>query len=150
MNLKKQLNTSGYTLLEVIASTIILSVILLSFYALIISTMKTTKTSETIIDYTYLAQIEMENLYEKSTTPSNSKIENVKTNIQSLGFTYSHDENGYSIFKKNVLNQNSYILLKIKNHDEYDNLYNVIIKIYDQNKNILKSQIETILSWGDE
>lgn len=107
--------------------------------------------SETIIDYTYLAQKEMENAYEKSATSTSSNWEDVKKNVTSLGYTYLEEKTGYTIFKKTMAEENVYVLLKIKMHErtKYEHLTKVIIEVYEAEKNILKSKMETILSWGD-
>ncbi|WP_342472809.1 hypothetical protein MHH70_05965 [Metasolibacillus sp. FSL H7-0170] len=62
--LKKVINNEqGLSLVEVVASIIILTIILLSFFAFFINTAKTTKTSSTMFDATYYAQREMELFY---------------------------------------------------------------------------------------
>lgn len=146
-----KLNQSGFSLLEVLTSTILIAILLLSFFTILISSAKTTKTAETIIDYTYLAQKEMENAYEKSVTSSSSDWENIKKDVLSLGYVYIEEKNGYTIFKKTMIKENVYIVLKIKKHEpiKYDHLTNVIIEVYDAEKSILKSTMETILLWGD-
>lgn len=146
-----KLNQSGVSLLEVLASTILITILLLSFYTMLISSAKTTKTAETIIDYTYLAQKEMENIYETSGTSSASDWTDIKNRISSLGYVYLEESNGYTIFKKTMIKENVYILIKIKMHDptKYTALTNVIIEVYDAEKSILKSKMETILFWED-
>ena len=146
-----KLNQSGVSLLEVLASTILIAILLLSFYTMLISSAKTTKTAETIIDYTYLAQKEMENLYEKSNTSSTSDWNDIKNHISSLGYVYLEERNGYTIFKNTMIKENVYILIKIKMHDptNYTDLTNVIIEVYDAEKSVQKSKMETILLWGD-
>lgn len=68
--LKKFLNNEkGLSLIEIIASLIILTIILLSFFTFFINSAKTTKTAETIFDATYYAQMEMEKLYNLTKTP---------------------------------------------------------------------------------
>ena len=148
-NLK--LNQSGFSLLEVLTSTILITILLLSFYTMLISSAKTTKTAETIIDYTYLAQKEIENIYETSdTSPTRDWLE-IKNRISSLGYVYLKESNGYTVYKKTMINENVYILIKIKLRDstKYTALTNVIIEVYDAEKNIKKSKMETILFWGD-
>ena len=145
-------NESGFSLVEVLASTILITIILLSFFTLFINSAKTTKTSESIVDFTYLAQKEMENVYEKSSLSTSTKWDDIKNDIanSNLGYTYLEDRNGYTIFKKTVVDVNGYVLLKIKMHEntKYDYLTKTIIEVYDAEKNILKAQMETILSWG--
>ena len=145
-----QKNQSGFSLLEVLASTILITIILLSFFTFFINSAKTTKTSESIVDFTYLAQKEMENAYEKSSLSTSTNWEGIKNDIDNLGYTYLEERNGYSIFKKTAVDVNGYVLLKIKMHEpiKYDLLTKTIIEVYDAEKSILKAQMETILSWG--
>ena len=56
----------GISLVEVIASIVLLSIILLSFFTLILQSNKATHKSNGIMNSTYMAQIEMENLYNYS------------------------------------------------------------------------------------
>ncbi len=70
MSLPKKLkkivhNEKGVTLVEVVASFVILVILLISFYTLFIQTAKTTKSSEDIVDATYIAQTEMEKIYKE-------------------------------------------------------------------------------------
>ena len=148
---QSKLNQSGFSLLEVLASTVLITILLLSFYTILISSAKTARTAETIIDYTYLAQKEMENIYEKSDNSPANNWTDIKNRISSLGYVYIEERNGYTIFKKTLINENVYILLKIKMHDPttYTDLTNVIIDVYDAENNILKSEMETILVWGN-
>lgn len=150
-SLKHRLNESGISLVEVVAATVLLTFILLSFFTLIINTAKTTKTSEGIVDYTYLAQTEMENAYELSSTSTSKDLAIIKKSIPSLGYTYHAEKDGYSIFKKPIVADNVYVLLKIKKHDplNYDNLTNFIIEVYGNDRDVLKAKMETILMWGE-
>ena len=59
-------NEKGVTLVEVVASFVILVILLVSFYTLFIQTAKTTKSSEDIVDATYIAQTEMEHIFNAS------------------------------------------------------------------------------------
>ncbi|MEK4078610.1 type IV pilus modification PilV family protein [Solibacillus sp. FSL K6-1126] len=53
----------GISLVEVVASIVLITVILLSFFSLFLQSKKTHVASESIIDATYVAQQEMEELY---------------------------------------------------------------------------------------
>lgn len=142
---KKQFQSEkGMTLIEVVASIVILSIILLSVYKLLISSSETTKTSETIIDATYIAQTEMENFYSfshENNMPAQFDKEifpsyEYKRNEDSSTFIYQNDTDypGYSLELK----------LKLTG----SNMTRIILKVYN-NKNVLKSQMETTLEWGN-
>ena len=59
-------NNKGLTLVEVLASIILISIILFTFFSFFIQSAKTGKSSEEVVDATYLAQGEMEKIYEVS------------------------------------------------------------------------------------
>lgn len=59
-------NEKGLTLVEVLASIVILSIVVTTFLLVFSQTAKTTKQSEEKVDATYVAQTEMENMYEMS------------------------------------------------------------------------------------
>src|SRR5699024_8937847 len=67
----------GLTLVEVLASFVILSIVLVIFLSIFIQSAKTNQTSEEIVDATYIAQTEMELIYEESLkdTPMLTSIE---------------------------------------------------------------------------
>ena len=98
-------NEQGLSLIEVVASIIILTIILLSFFTFFINTAKTTKTSETMFDATYYAQLEMEKLYNITKTPLSllelSTPERelaIDHNLESLG--YQEDASQSATFLK--------------------------------------------------
>lgn len=53
----------GISLVEVVASLVLITIILISFFSFFIQSKKTHVTSESIVDATYMAQKEMEELY---------------------------------------------------------------------------------------
>ena len=58
------LNSDGISIIEAVASLLIITLILISFFSLIVQANKTGKASEQIIDATYVGQVEMEKIYE--------------------------------------------------------------------------------------
>lgn len=66
----------GAALIELIAAIAILSLVVTSFLAYFIQSAQTTKSSEEIIDATYLAQQEMENLYSISQDQTREEVLN--------------------------------------------------------------------------
>lgn len=56
---------NGFSLIEVLASLVILSLLLTSFFTIFIQSAKTSKTSEEVVHATYTAQKMMEKLYIK-------------------------------------------------------------------------------------
>ena len=62
-NTKILTNEHGISLIEVVASIVIIGVIFLSISGLLLQAKKTTVSSETIVDSTYIAQQSMEEVY---------------------------------------------------------------------------------------
>lgn len=56
-------NSKGISIVEVVASFVILAIILMSFMGILVQTKRTNASSETIQDATYVVQAEMEALY---------------------------------------------------------------------------------------
>lgn len=134
---------NGISLVEVIASIVLISIILLSFYKLFLQSATTTKTTEHIIDATYVAQTEMEKFY------SLSKSKNFPNELDQevfTGYQYKRVNNGFYIYENKTDYSNYLLELKLK--PLTNNLTRIVVKVYDK-KGVLKSQMETTLDWGD-
>ncbi len=97
--LKRGMGEGGLSLVEVLASVVILTLLLTTFLMMFLQSAKVNKASEHIIDATYIAQTEMENIYALSTTTKNGAKE---VAIKGLGYTNRSIENGWIIFEKRV------------------------------------------------
>ncbi len=64
-------NERGISLVEVVASLLLISIILISFFGLFIQSKKAGKTSEEIVDATYVAQETMEYMHSEVRKRSN-------------------------------------------------------------------------------
>lgn len=146
-------NEQGLSLIEVIASMVLITIILLSFIGLFIQSNKTSKTSSTIVDATYLAQVEMENIYTQSKTTKFDEITQ-STTAPGLGYPVLNSPDTTSeartpdyseIYTFKKTEQNHQYKLTIKKRDDYSNLVNVIIEVYKDN--VLKSKMENIYKW---
>lgn len=144
---------SGFTLLEVVASLIIITIILMSFYSFFISTAKTTKTSNEIFNATYYAQKEMEHLYQLSQIEAFNDRISVITAIPN-GEVEEREKYYYSgtttIFEKlgdleTDPNNNYYYILKCI--PEFNNVTTVIIEVYDEKSGLLKAKMENKIEW---
>ena len=75
-------NNKGFSLIEVIAALLIITIILLSFFSILIQTKKTEVRSNETVVATYIAQAVMEEIYYLSTTmdydENNETIKNLK------------------------------------------------------------------------
>ncbi|MEK4759307.1 prepilin-type N-terminal cleavage/methylation domain-containing protein [Viridibacillus sp. FSL E2-0187] len=130
-------NEKGFTLIEVLASFVILVILLTSFFTFFIQTAKTGKNSENIVDATYIAQSEMEKAYAVSKKESNREEA-----IKSLGYTL--EGNGSEFIKTEATNT---IKLKLKNNTNAPNLTNIIITVYENKEITPKAQMENVFVW---
>ena len=75
-------NNKGFSLIEVIASVLIITIILLSFFSLLIQTKKTEVRSNETVVATYIAQAVMEEIYYLSTTMDYDEINETIKNLK--------------------------------------------------------------------
>ncbi|WP_053584185.1 hypothetical protein [Lysinibacillus contaminans] len=162
--LKLRLNESGISLIEVVASIVIISIILISFFSLFISTARTTKTSNDILDATYYAQQEMEKLYSLSQNivvpkkaDDRTKIKIVEDAIIAISTekNYEKDVNNPTVFLKEGdttvdPNNDFYYELKFSFYDYKKNLTRFVILVYDKGdteRTTPEAQMENIFEW---
>lgn len=137
-------NRKGFSLVEVIASIVVLSLILISIIVLFAQSAKTTQTTDSIIDATYLAQSELEELYAKADQAKLSEQASVLAS-----FNYSNvdtDGNSLGYYEKTDANSTDYIKLKITPIPN-TSLTRVVIEVYDQKNGVMKSQMQNTLKW---
>lgn len=143
-----QKNNQGFTLVEVIASLVILTIILISVYSLLAKTSNTTSTSEDIMDATYVAQTEMEKLYKFA---KGNEFTKDLQNIRFPDYVYSPEkqteQNKYIYTNSTTYSPNYSLELKI--YKKQENLTRVVLTVKDKD-NIQKSKMETTLEWGDK
>lgn len=151
----KRLNETGLSLLEVVASIVLLTIILLSVASMLIQSSKTTSTSEDIIDATYIAQREMEDLYNYA--KKNEFNLDKQTTYQSKSWNYSKNPTDNNNFENNEIEP--YITISFnkvplysKSNNIDSNLTRVIIKVYDKKSDkksgkAPKAQVENTLEW---
>ncbi|WP_342538005.1 hypothetical protein MKY15_16105 [Sporosarcina sp. FSL K6-1540] len=139
--LKKALGENGLSLVEVLASFVILTLLLTTFLMMFIQSAKVNKASEHIIDATYIAQTEMENMYALSTTTKNGAKE---ATIKGLGYTNGLVENGWIVFGKEY---NSGILIKIKLQNKKGNMDRVLVEVRGIPDDNLQAQMENVVVW---
>src|SRR5690625_3631610 len=105
-------NEHGFTLIEVLASIVLLAIILTSFGMIFAQSLKTSNTSERIIDHTYIAQREMERIYELSTKVSvEHRISEIKENNNYVQYS---DDGDWLLFKKEIVDEQVNIELRLK------------------------------------
>lgn len=132
-------NARGVTLVEILASLVILSVILVVFVPLFGHSMTSTKVSEDMLDATYVAQTTMEELHQQMTTLNETSISSLKN------ITYLRKDTERYYYKKET--SDAYIEISIK--APVDGLSSVLVKVYpNSGKSKLLAQMETINRWG--
>lgn len=137
---RKQLNSqAGFSLIEVVASLVILTIILLSFFGLLIQSKKTEKQSEEIIDATYIAQAEMEKIYSYSRSVAYNTLEHTFT---TAGYTQITDPNEL-VFTKGI--DSFLVKIRFKDKASSNKLKSTIIEVMEGS--ILKSKMENIYNW---
>jgi len=155
-----RLNESGLSLIEVIVSIVLLSIILISILALLTQGAKTTKSSETIIDATYIAQSEMEKAFLASkSTPfiapncknAIQEIDNdtvTETNFKYIAKADTNNNDCSMTFEKYDQETNAFITLKLEPKTSYPNISTIIIQVYEQKNDARpKAQMQSTLEW---
>lgn len=142
----KQKNENGLTLVEVLASVVLLTIIITIFLNVFIQSAKTNTTSEEIVDATYLAQTEMEKIYSRSIVTKYSERENA---FRDLGYSPLSSENEWSVFGKE-LDEGYYAKVRIQKNsmEEAENMNRLIVTIHDGSAaGKTQAQMENILVW---
>ncbi|MGE7978670.1 type II secretion system protein [Psychrobacillus sp. NPDC093200] len=137
-------NEKGLTLVELLVAIIIVTIILLSFLTFFLQSAKTGKSSEKIVDATYLAQTEMERFYELSVRIKNSdRI----LGIENLGYSVVSANTEEEIFEKADVTNNGFIKVKLKLQSKSTSLYHLVIEVYDNKEGPLRVKMENIIEW---
>lgn len=142
----KIMNENGLTLVEVLASVVLLTIIITIFLNVFMQSAKTNTTSEEIVDATYLAQTEMEKIYSKSLETKYSERENA---FENLGYSPLTGENEWALFGKE-LDDGYYAKIKIQKDsmEVAENMNRLIITIHDRSATDKpQAQMENILLW---
>ena len=143
-------NNRGFTLIEVVAGVVIITIILLSFITILNQTKKTTVAAENTVSATYISQQTLEEIYALSNTSTFAQIPsyltNIKENLQTITSTtnelkvkYPHEQPNYSITLtiKKIVHPST----NISTSQSVD-LYSIIVEVFE--KSILKNTVESI------
>ncbi|HJF32402.1 MAG TPA: hypothetical protein K8V56_11595 [Sporosarcina psychrophila] len=138
--LKKGLGENGLSLVEVLASFVILTLLLTTFLMMFIQSAKVNKSSEHIIEATYIAQTEMENIYALSTSFTREAA------IKSLvDYTKEPDVEGWTVFNK-LYSPDISIKVKLKN--KTGEMDRVLVEVIEPpSSNTPKAQMENVIIW---
>lgn len=136
------------TLVEVLASILLLSIIIVTFLTFFIQSRKTVEVSDEISDATYMAQTEIENIYHISeTVPFLDGVDQLKTESD----TYDGSSGQHKFTKTIESNKVKISIAAAKDEADQvisDKLKNVLVLVYDPSGK-LKGQMETKILWEE-
>lgn len=141
IKINRHMKESGLSLVEVLASIVILTLLLTTFLMMFLQSAKVNKASEHVIDATYIAQAEMENIYGVSTSGTRNGA------IEGLDYTRAPelDEDGWTVFKKEYSPDIS-IQVKLKNKS--GTMDRVLVMVLEpHNSTTPKAQMENVVVW---
>ncbi|MFK5706491.1 type IV pilus modification PilV family protein [Lysinibacillus boronitolerans] len=148
-------NEEGFTLIEVVASLLIIIIILLGFISLFFSTTKSTKNADNMFNATYYAQQKMEEIYiyAKNANWNSTTIESV---IPTSSFE-KLPPGGDILAEYNYFDTTNdfYCTLRVKKYSPsalpvlVNNLplTNIIIEIRENKQGEIKEKMENIIEW---
>lgn len=138
----------GFTLVEVVASIVILSLLIISFFPLFINGAKSTSISKDRINYSLIAQREIESIIHSASSSSISKTKN----IMEIELKYQNNENNQ--YTKLIEDNKVRIIIIFKPYvdNDYPKLTNklnyVQIQLYRVADSKLLASLETLIEWG--
>ncbi|WP_423799232.1 prepilin-type N-terminal cleavage/methylation domain-containing protein [Neobacillus sp. SAB-20_R2A] len=133
---------NGMTLVEILVSIIILSIIIISLLSMFVQSSQTNRVSKNMMDATYLAESQMEEINNMNTSTDSPSIDNLSSQLLAKGYAqdsscsycYSMPKNGH------------YVFVQLKNVSA--ELGNVMVRIYkDDKKTSQEAQMELVISW---
>ncbi|MBM7608823.1 Tfp pilus assembly protein PilV [Lysinibacillus composti] len=150
-------NNRGITLIEAVVSLLLITIILISFYGMFIQSKKTNSNAESISDATYLAQTEMEKIYELSKNQSISSLNSTFITGYSLTSNRSiracddlnqlnYNEYTSEIVYEKTLNEKYKSIIMIRQLCDFEKSTTILIDIIDTN-NKIKATVENVYVW---
>lgn len=132
----------GMTLVEILVSIIILSIIIVSLLSMFVQSSQTNRVSKNMMDATYLAESQMEEINNMNTSAVSSSIDNLSSQLVAKGYTQDNScSYCYSLAKNG-----HYVFVQLSNVST--DLGKVIVRIYKDNKKTSQeAQMELVISW---
>ncbi|MFC5591163.1 hypothetical protein ACFPRA_19975 [Sporosarcina soli] len=143
-HIDRNFHEEGMTLVETLASLVILSLLIIAFLSLFGQSARLNKSSELVMEATYIAQTHMEQIYEISqkTTFGNRneylKMDNKYRLIEGEIYQPKKEDIGFTVFveiKEPTFGTRGSILR---------------VKVYDKSGEKLEALMETVLLWRGE
>ena len=145
IKLNRHMQENGLSLIEVLASLVILTLLLTTFLMMFLQSAKVNKASEHVIDATYIAQEEMENIYGLSTNYTREAA--IEELVDQMDYTEESDfdQNGWTVFNK-VYSPDISINFKFKN--KTGEMDRVLVEVLDPPSSTTpKAQMENVIIW---
>lgn len=136
----------GLTLIEILASIVILSLIVVSFLSMFVQSSRTNNFSKRIVDATYVAETQMEEINNLNKSLASSSLANLADEIKNKN-GYTTDSSCSNCYAKPI--SGHYVLVQFKNVSTVStDLGKVLIKVYkDNSKTSQEAQMEMIVTW---
>lgn len=144
----KIIEESGITLVETLISIVLLSLILTIFLSVFTHSATMNKTSEEVVDASYLAQKEMENLYALS-----QKTDDYRVAMESAGYMETGEDSDWVYYQssyeqhENTSATNYYTIIKLEKNDS-DNLRRIVVEVYQRKDDSQQAKMQNVLTWG--
>lgn len=150
-------NEKGFSLVEVIAAFVLISIILISFFTLFFKGRETTVESKKTVDATYTAQQEMESIYAEVQQKNKTGSASMENILSTLHYHQMKScTNPPTIYTNDRKYKNEVVVVEVFSNPK-STLRNVMVSVYDQKKVIdpcrpkvnPKAQMENIMRAGD-
>ena len=112
---------------------------------LFIQSSKTFKNAERIVDATYVAQTQMENIYASSTD------NNIKGTFNKLGYTEEGMKENWYVFEKLSEDKNELIRVRVKKFEGIENVNNmvsIVVEVYELPNETPREKMQNVIMWG--
>lgn len=132
-------SSHGFTLVELLVSITILSIIVVTFLTFFIQSAKTNASSEDMLDATYVAQAQMEEIYNLSTKLIYSQV---KSELDRMGYTSTDSKIGINASK---IADEYEVMIRLHKPGE-DHLGNVLTEVKDKTGKV-RAKMQTTIKW---
>ena len=141
------MNEKGLSLIEILASTVILSIIIVSLLTFFVQSSKTNHYSKDIIDATYIAQNTVEEInYQISNSEISKDTTSEFLREFSLSNPYTKKCTDGTCYEKTLNTNGRYVFIKLSPKDE---LIVVNVEVYNNHTDSKKQEakMEMLISW---
>lgn len=150
-------NEKGFSLVEVMAAFVLISIILISFFTLFFKGRETTVESKKTVDATYTAQQEMESIYAEVQQENKTGSASMNNILHTLQYQMTSCTNSAkTIYTNDTKYKNEVVVVEVFSNPK-STLRNVMVSVYDKRKVVdpcqpkvnPKAQMENIMRAGD-